>query len=218
MRVDTEVIRTGDKGALERAVAVLRAGGLIVFPTDTVYGLAALSTDRNSVARIYDVKGRSVGYPIALLLSDSERVTDVAVFPEQARSLAHRFWPGGLTLVLPKTDAVCEEVSRGPTVGVRVPDLRVARELIRAAGGVLAVTSANRSGEQAALTADQVVKQLGGRVELVMDGGRCRGGIPSTVLDCTVWPPVVLRHGAVREAAIRVALEQTGQEEACGRS
>jgi len=191
---------------LERAVAVLRAGGLVAFPTDTVYGLAALPTDRDAVTRIYEAKGRNAGRPIALLLSDADRLAEVAELPRVARPLVRRFWPGGLTLVLPKTKAVLEEISAGPTVGVRVPDLPVARELIRAAGGVLAVTSANRSGEMAALTVDEVLEQLSGRIELVVDGGPCRGGIPSTVLDCTVWPPVILRHGAIPEGDIRAAL------------
>jgi len=206
--VNTEVIKAGSGEALRQAVAVLRAGGLVAFPTDTVYGLAALPTDRAAVARIYEVKGRNTGRPIALLLSDADRLTEVALLPKVAGPVARRFWPGGLTLILPKTEMVCKEISQGPTVGVRVPDLALARRLIRAAGGVLAVTSANRSGEPAALTAAEVLEQVGGRIELVIDGGRCPGGIPSTVLDCTVWPPVVLRHGAISEADIRAALKR----------
>jgi len=201
--MQTEIIPGENREAMERAMRVLRAGGLVAFPTDTVYGLAALPTDRAAVARIYEVKGRSTSRPIALLLSDADRLEEVAILPEQARPLVRRFWPGGLTLVLPKTEAVIEEVSAGPTVGVRVPNLKLARDLIQAAGGVLAVTSANRSGNPAALTADDVLEQLGGQIELILDGGRCWGGIPSTVLDCTVWPPAVLRHGAVPESAIQ---------------
>lgn len=206
MEIKTEIIRAHAPEAVQRAAAVLRAGGLVAFPTDTVYGLAALPTDRAAVARIYTVKGRNTGHPVALLLSDAERLTDVAVLPETAHPLVRRFWPGGLTLVLLKTKAVIEEVSPGPTVGVRVPNLPLARDLIRVAGGVLAVTSANRSGEPAALNVNEVLEQLGGRIELVIDGGRCPGGIPSTVLDCTVWPPVLLRHGAIPEAKIHAAL------------
>lgn len=206
--VETEIVYSS-KLAVERAVAVLEAGGLVAFPTDTVYGLAALPADRTAVARIYEVKGRLSTQSIALLVSDVARLAEVAVLPRRVYPLVRRFWPGGLTLVLPKTAAVHEEVSQGPTVGVRIPDLPLARELIRAAGGVLAVTSANRSGEPAALTAREVLEQLGGRIELVVDGGRCRGGVPSTVLDCTAWPPVVLRHGVVSEAAIRAALGPT---------
>lgn len=204
--LSTIVVRAGEKDAIGRAVAVLQAGGLVAFPTDTVYGLAALPSNPDAVAHIYQVKGRSTTNPIALLLSGVESVPRFAELPAAAYPLAHRFWPGALTLVLRKTAAVRAEISAGPTVGVRIPDLAFARDLIRAAGGALAVTSANLSGEPAAFTAEEALEQLGGRIELLIDGGRCTGGIPSTVLDCTVWPPVVLRHGAVHESAIRELL------------
>lgn len=204
--LSTVVLRAGEKDAIERAVAVLLTGGLVAFPTDTVYGLAALPTDPAAVTRIYQAKGRSSANPIALLLSDVEHVQRFAEMPAAAYPLARRFWPGALTLVLRKTAAVRDEVSAGPTVGVRIPDLAFARDLIRAAGGALAVTSANLSGEPAAFTAQEVLDHLGGRIELLIDGGPCTGGIPSTVLDCTVWPPVVLRHGAIHESAIRELL------------
>ena len=203
----TEVIRADEEGAVERAAEVLRSGGLVVFPTDTVYGLAAHPGDRQAVARIYEAKGRNTSRPIALLLSDLDYLAGVAVLPEPVWPLAHRFWPGGLTLVVPKTEAVPTVVSPDPTVGVRIPDLDLARAIIRAAGGILAVTSANLSGKPAALTAREALEQLKGRVELVVDGGPCQGGVPSTVVDCTVWPPTILREGAIPEAEIRAALE-----------
>lgn len=202
----TEVIPADASDAVDRAAQVLRAGGLVVFPTDTVYGLAAMPDDRRAVARIYEAKGRNTGRPIALLLSDVEVLQRVAVATERVTPLIQRFWPGGLTLVLPKTDAVPAVVSPGPTVGVRIPALSLARAIIRAAGGVLAVTSANLSGRPAALTAHEATEQLSGRVDLVVDGGRCPGGVASTVLDCSVWPPAVLRAGAVPEAEIRSVL------------
>jgi L-threonylcarbamoyladenylate synthase len=206
--VETVVIRTEERGALERAVEVLRAGGLVAFPTDTVYGLGALPDHRAAVRSIYEVKGRSTSNPIALLLAGPEYVKRVAVLPDAALPLLRRFWPGGLTLILPKTEAICEEISMGVTVGVRVPNLRLARDLTLAAGGVLAASSANRSGEPPALTAEEVLAALGGQIELILDGECCWGGVPSTVLDCTVWPPAVLRHGAVPEEAIRATLER----------
>ncbi|HEY75520.1 MAG TPA: threonylcarbamoyl-AMP synthase [Thermoflexia bacterium] len=202
----TEVIRASEKGAVERAAEVLRDGGLVVFPTDTVYGLAAHPGDRQAVARIYEAKGRNTSRPIALLLSDLEHLPTVAVLPDPILPLTRRFWPGGLTLVLPKTEAVPPVVSPGPTVGVRIPDLDLARAIIRAAGGVLAVTSANLSGQPAALTAQEALEQLEGRVELIVDGGPCQGGVPSTVVDCTVWPPAILREGAIPETEIQAAL------------
>ncbi|MGD1994915.1 MAG: L-threonylcarbamoyladenylate synthase [Anaerolineae bacterium] len=204
----TRVIRAEAPGAIERAVEVLEKGGLVAFPTDTVYGLAAHPDDRRAVAHIYEVKQRSHRSPIALLLSDEASLSRVAVLPEAARPLIRRFWPGGLTLVLPKTEAVSDEISPEPTVGVRIPNLRLAIDLIRAAGGVLAVTSANRSGEPPTLTAEEVENEMGGKIELIIDGGSCWGGVPSTVLDCTVWPPTVLRHGAVPEEAIRSILKR----------
>jgi L-threonylcarbamoyladenylate synthase len=202
-------VQAKEEGALEEAISTVRAGGLIAFPTDTVYGLAALPDDPQAVTRIYSVKGRSASNPLALLLSDSILVNRVAIIPEAARPLMRRFWPGGLTLVVLKTPEVSEEVSPGTTVGIRIPNLRLARDLIRAAGGILAVTSANRSGAPSPLTVDDVLEQLGDKIELVVDGGRCWGGVPSTVLDCTVWPPTVLRHGAVPEEAIRRTLDKT---------
>ena len=208
--LDTRIVRAEGEEAIAQAVAVLRAGGLVAFPTDTVYGLAALPEDRAAVARIYEVKGRSANRPIALLLGDVERLGDVAALPEEAEPLVRRFWPGGLTLVLSKTEVVGEEISPGPNVGVRIPNLRLARDLIRAAGGALAVTSANRSGEPSARTAAEVLEQLNGQIELILDGGSCWARVPSTVLDCTAWPPVVLRHGAVPEEAIRATLSRAG--------
>ncbi len=200
--MNTPIVQVS-KEALQQAAAILQDGGLVVFPTDTVYGLAAHPLQRGAVTRIYEVKGRSTAQPIALLLADPEDVEDVAVVSEVARLLVERFWPGGLTLVLPKSGWVRSEISPGDAVGVRVPDLPSARALIRAAGGILAVTSANRSGEPPACSAQEALEQLGGRVDLIVDGGPCPGGVPSTVLDCTVWPPAVLRQGAVSEEEVR---------------
>jgi len=124
-------------------------------------------------------------------------------FRRQARQLIARFWPGGLTLVLPKTESVLDVISAGPSVAVRVPDLLLARDLIRGAGGVLAATSANLSGQPSPITAQEVEEQLRDRIDLILDGGPCRGGVPSTILDCTVSPPALLRRGAVSEATLR---------------
>jgi L-threonylcarbamoyladenylate synthase len=204
----TKVVHAGGETAVEKAAAVLQAGGLVVLPTDTVYGLAAMPTNRDAVQRIFEVKGRNTNNPIALLLSDVEYLEQVAILPDSISPLVEEFWPGGITLILQKTEAVLPEVSAGPTVGVRIPGLSLARNLIRAAGGTLAVTSANRSGEPAPFLASEVLEQLSGEIELVIDGGRCPGGVPSTVLDATVWPPAILRHGAVSETAIQKVLAE----------
>jgi L-threonylcarbamoyladenylate synthase len=202
----TEIVRAESEDALRRAVAVLRAGGLVAFPTDTVYGVAALPWDEGAVNRLYEAKERPAQKAIPLLISDAGQLSRVAILPPQFAALSARFWPGGLTLVLPKTACVPDAVSAGPTVAVRVPDLPLARDLIRQAGGVLAVTSANVSGRPSPVSTQEVATQLGGRVELILDGGPCRAGVPSTILDCSVQPPVLLRRGDVPEADLCAAI------------
>ena len=197
------IVQAGNEDMLRRAVEVLRGGGLIAFPTDTVYGVAALPWDVDAVARLYVAKQRPKNLPIPLLLSSIDQLSRVAALAPEFAPLAERFWPGGLTLVLPKTKVVPDVVSSGPTVAVRVPDLLLARDLIRQAGGVLAVTSANVSGRPSPVTAKEVKEHLSERIDLIVDGGPCRGGVPSSLLDCTVSPPVLLRRGAISEEALR---------------
>jgi len=202
----TEIVQAGDKNALHRAVEALRVGGLIAFPTDTVYGVAALPWDVDAVARLYVAKQRPQSLPIPLLLSDADQLDRVATLAPEFAPLTERFWPGGLTLVLPKTAAVPDVVSPGRTVAVRVPDLPLARDLIREAGGVLAVTSANISGRPSPVTAGEVEEQLGGRIDLILDGGPCWGGVPSSLLDCVASPPALLRRGAIPEESLRAVV------------
>ena len=210
MPMKADVFHASDENARRRAVEVLRAGGLVAFPTDTVYGLAVLPWDVDAVTRLYEAKQRPSDRPIPLLLSDTDQLNRVAMVPPQFRrrfrKLTTRFWPGGLTLVLSKTEIVPDVISPGPTVAVRVPDLPLARALIRDAGGVLAVTSANLSGQPNPITAQEVEEQLGDRIDLILDGGLCRECIPSTILDCTFHPPLLLRRGAIRETALRAVI------------
>jgi L-threonylcarbamoyladenylate synthase len=210
MPMQAEMIHAGNENMLGRAVEILKGGGLVAFPTDTVYGLGALPWDVDAVAHLYEAKQRPSDLPIPLLLSDADQIGRVAVlvprFRQQSRQLITRFWPGGLTLVVPKAKIVPDVVSACPTVGLRVPDLPLAREIIRGAGGVLAVTSANLSGQPSPITAHEVEEQLGDRIDLIVDGGPCRGGVPSSILDCTVFPPLLLRRGAVSESALRAAI------------
>jgi L-threonylcarbamoyladenylate synthase len=202
----TRIIQAEHVDGTGQALDLLRSGELVAFPTDTVYGLAALPWDDEAVRRLYQVKERPEDLPIPLLLSDAAQLERVAVLSERCRALPGRFWPGGLTLVLPKTAAVSPAISRRPTVAVRVPDLALTRDLIGEAGGVLAVTSANISGEISPVTAQQVEAQLGGRIPLILDGGRCREGVASTIVDCSVSPPLLLRRGAVSEADLRAVI------------
>jgi len=210
MLMKTEIIHVHNENARCRAVEILNAGGLVAFPTDTVYGLAVSPWNVDAVNRLYEAKQRSPDMPIPLLLSDAGQLSRVAALPSQSRrqcrQLIARFWPGGLTLVLPKTEIVSDAVSPDPTVAVRVPDLTSARDLIREAGGVLAVTSANLSGQPNPITAQEVEEQLGNRIDLLLDGGPCRGGVPSSILDCTLSPPILLRRGVISEAALRAVI------------
>jgi L-threonylcarbamoyladenylate synthase len=158
------------------------------------------------VARLYVAKQRPSNLPIPLLLSDADQLHRVATLASEFTLLTERFWPGGLTLVLPKTEIVPYIVSPGTTVAVRVPDLAPARDLIREAGGVLAVTSANISGQPSPVTAEEVEEQLSGRIDLIVDGGPCPGGVPSSLLDCTTSPPKLLRRGAISEESLRAVV------------
>lgn len=202
----TDIINAASPGAKERALEVLRSGGLVALPTDTVYGLAADPWDDEAVRRLYAVKERPERLPIPLLLSSPAEVDRVAVLASPCGGLPERFWPGGLTLVLERTAAVCDAVSNRPTVAVRVPDLQLTREIIAGAGGVLAVTSANLSGGPNPVTAEEVEEQLGGRIPLILDGGPCPERVPSTIVDCSVFPPRLLRRGAVSEEDLVAAV------------
>jgi L-threonylcarbamoyladenylate synthase len=183
---------------IARAATMLAAGKLVAFPTDTVYGVAAVASRPDAVARLYAAKNRPRDKAIPILLADAEDLEIVAsTVSDHVCELVARFWPGGLTLILPKSDIVPPEVSPRSSVAVRLPDLALTRHIISAAESPLAVTSANRSGQPSPCTATAVMAQLNGRISLVLDGGACPGGIPSTILDCTIDPPRILRPGAV---------------------
>ncbi len=192
------------------AATLLKKGAVVAFPTDTVYGVGALPWNIQAVERLYTAKQRERDKPIALLLSDKSFLNRVAVIPPSMRPyltrLLRRFWPGGLTVVLPKTGIIPDLVSGGPTIAIRIPDLPLSRDLIRLAGGILAVTSANLSGRLSPVTAQEVEEQLAGRIDLILDGGPAPGGIPSTVVDGTKLPIRVLRHGAVGLEALGAAI------------
>jgi L-threonylcarbamoyladenylate synthase len=202
----SELIEASHRTALRRAVELLRRGELVAFPTDTVYGVGALVSDGKAIARLYLIKGRSGEKAIPILLSDPDQLGTVAMeVNEMAMRLAGRFWPGPLTLVLPKRPGLPEEISATPTIGVRMPAHPVALQLMRMTGP-LAVTSANLSGGGNSLTAQQVMEQLGGRIPLILDGGRTPGGSPSTVVDCTAAQPRILRQGPLSLEEILDAL------------
>jgi L-threonylcarbamoyladenylate synthase len=195
--METTILPASDLIAISRALEVLRAGGLVAFPTDTVYGVGALAFDAPAVASIYTAKDRPVEKAIPILLGGPEDLDKVtADIPPIAAKLAAHFWPGALTLIVPKHPNLPDVVSATPTVGVRVPNHPVARALLRAAGP-MAVTSANISGEASPKTAGEVNRQLNGRIPLILDGGETPGGVPSTVVNCLGTEPVILREGPV---------------------
>ena len=202
----TKIISGSSHHAIPHALEILRAGSLVAFPTDTVYGVGTLAFNGKAVESIYAAKDRPVEKAIPVLigdLGDEEKVG--ADIPDSARRLATRFWPGPLTILVPKRADLPESVSATQTVGVRVPDHEVARVLLRAAGP-MAVTSANISGGQSPVTAEEVYKQLGGRIDLIIDGGKTPGGIPSTLVDCTAASLKVLREGPITLEALLSAL------------
>ena len=195
----TQVVATTEPKAIEKAAQLLKAGGLVAFPTDTVYGVGAHGFSPQAVEKIYQVKGRPLNRAIPLLLAGAQSLSHVAqdITPE-AWLLVEKFWPGALTVVLRRRPVVPDIVTGGgPTVALRVPDHAFTLRLIRAAGSPLATTSANLTGHPDPRTAQEVANYLEGRIDLILDGGRCPGGIPSTVVDLTTTPPVIVRPGAI---------------------
>lgn len=209
----TEILQVNADGALERALEVLRRGGVVAMPTDTVYGIGVDGFDAEAVERLYIAKDRPAHKAIMLLLGDYTDIYKAAPdISPTARRLAERFWPGGLTLVvvgrqeLPRN--LCAEEG---TIGLRLPNSEVVRNLVRGFGRPLAVTSANRSGGANPQTAEMVLAALNERIDLILDGGATPQSKASTVLDCTVDPPRVLREGAIPVRVIENALGVTLQ-------
>jgi L-threonylcarbamoyladenylate synthase len=197
-------------GEIQAALEILKNGGLVAFPTDTVYGLGALAFNDAAIKSIYTAKDRPIEKAIPVLIADLEDLEKVAdLIPLRARILAHRFWPGALTITVPKKDTLPASISATPTVAVRIPDNDDARALLRAAGP-LAVTSANISGSASPVTAQEVLAQLDGRIPLILDGGKTRGRMPSTLVDCTKDSLEILREGPIALDELLKALKQTG--------
>jgi L-threonylcarbamoyladenylate synthase len=193
------------KNWIDQALQVLDRGGTVAFPTDTVYGVGVRVFDLAGIERLYALKERERTKAIAVLIAETSQLEQIAQGSKTAVRLAEQFWPGSLTMVLTRQPSVPELLTQGPTVGLRVPDHKVAQKLL-AAAGPMAVTSANLSGSKNTLNADEVLAQLNGRVDLVIDGGQSPGDKPSTVIDLTGADLKVLREGPVSEEAIRAAL------------
>ena len=190
---------------IARAVQVLREGGVIAIPTDTVYGLAAALDHPQAIVRIFEIKGRDETKALPVLVSSTDMLSRLTrTMSDVARRLADAFWPGALTLVVKATDNVPEVVRRGgPTVGLRMPDNSIAQAIIAGAGGALAVTSANRSGQPEARSAEDVRGILGSEVDTVVDGGPSPLAFPSTVIDVSGERVRILRTGAISVERLR---------------
>lgn len=190
----TEIIPATE---IQTALKVLQSGGIVAFPTDTVYGLGALAFDNSAIESIYVAKNRPVEKAIPVLVGDVKDFEVVASsIPEMAKRFAEKFLPGPLTCVIPKKSTLPPAISSTDTVAVRIPNHPDALNLLKLAGA-MAVTSANISGEESPVTAEEVYKQLNGRIPLILDGGKTPGGIPSTLVDCTGEKPVILREGPI---------------------
>ncbi|MBC7879373.1 MAG: threonylcarbamoyl-AMP synthase [Anaerolineales bacterium] len=199
----TEIIPANE---IQSAFEILQSGGIVAFPTDTVYGLGALVFDNAAIESIYKAKDRPIEKAIPILIADIDDLNLVAdEVPNMARIFASRFWPGPLTCIVPKKQTLPLAVSATSTVAVRIPDHKNAIALLRAAGP-MAVTSANISGQSSPSTAQEVFDQLSTRIPLILDGGKTKGGIPSTIVDCTGEKPLILREGPISLDELLAAL------------
>jgi L-threonylcarbamoyladenylate synthase len=204
-----------DRAGREAAVRVLRGGGVVALPTDTVYGLAADLGAAGALDRLFAAKDRPAERAIVLLLAATSQASDLAQWPPAAAALASAFWPGGLTLVLSQRaeTALPAELTGGrPTIGLRVPDHAAPRALAEALGP-LPVTSANRSGRPEAADAAEILAELGSSIDLILDGGPAAGGPASTVVECTNDGSRILRAGAISRDAIAAVLREAGLPE-----
>jgi L-threonylcarbamoyladenylate synthase len=194
---------------IDKGVRILQKGGVIAFPTDTVYGLGADAFNPQAVERVYEIKSRPRYQQLPLLIADAKQLTILAgPISECAWFLARRFWPGGLTLILSKTNSVPPYLASGNTIAVRIPNHPVCLGLINGLGNPITGTSANTSSQPAALTAEEVGQQLGEKIDLIINGGKCPGGKESTIVDSTHEPPAILRQGIIPWHEIKKAYKE----------
>ena len=202
------------RDAIREAAELLRGGELVAFPTETVYGLGANALNAEAVARIFAAKGRPADNPLIMHIHDIAQLKGLVTVPDGANALMRRFWPGPLTLLMPRTDRVPDIVTAGlDTVAVRMPSHPVARDLLKACDVPVAAPSANRSGKPSPTTAAHVLQDMDGRIPLILDGGSCDVGLESTVLDLCHGAPCILRPGGVTKEMLQEIL---GQVEVAG--
>lgn len=200
-----------DAAAIGEAAVILRRGGLVAFPTETVYGLGADAENETAMRALFAAKGRPADHPVIVHLADAALVDQFAAkVPDAARKLAATFWPGPMTLVLPRSARISDFVTGGlETVGLRVPGHPVAHALLTEFGGPIAAPSANRFGRVSCTRAEHVVAELGARVELILDGGECKVGVESTIIDVSGKQPAILRPGAVTAEQAATVLRES---------
>lgn len=202
---------------VRRAAEILRAGGLVAFPTETVYGLGADASSAKAMARLYSVKGRPADHPVIVHFLSASEAFKWGEATQQAKALAERFWPGPLTLILKRSEKARDFVTGGqPSVGVRVPSHPVARELLKEFGGAIAAPSANRFGRVSPTTAAHVREDLGADVDLVLEGGPSEVGIESTIVDLSSGAPVVLRPGRISAGELGIPVGKGGPRHSGG--
>ncbi|MCX4322183.1 MAG: L-threonylcarbamoyladenylate synthase [Lachnospiraceae bacterium] len=210
--MDTKVVRIDEshreEASIREAGAIIKAGGLVAFPTETVYGLGGDALNPASSRKIYEAKGRPSDNPLIVHIADMDALPAIVKsVPETAEKLADAFWPGPLTMIMEKSDLVPKETTGGlDTVAVRMPSDAAALSFIRAAGGYVAAPSANRSGRPSPTRASYVAEDMEGRIEMILDGGDATLGLESTIVDLTAEPPVILRPGFITAEMLRQKL------------
>jgi L-threonylcarbamoyladenylate synthase len=199
-----------DQEIIEEAGGIIRRGGLVAFPTETVYGLGANALDGNAVKKIFEAKGRPQDNPLIVHISDFDELEPlVAEVPEIARKLMGRFWPGPMTIIFKRSQAIPDETSAGlDSVGIRMPSNPIARALIKAAGVPVAAPSANISGKPSPTEVESCIEDLSGKVDMIIGGEKCEVGVESSVIDVTEYPPCILRPGGVTLEMFRTVDEE----------
>jgi len=200
IKIDTE---KPSKKIIEKAAKIIRNGGTVVYPTDTLYGLGANALDRKAVLKIFEIKGRKFDQPISIAVSDLKEAKKYALFNPIALKIARKFLPGPLTLILYQKRKIPKELNPDKKVRIRIPDNRVALELIKKSGVPLTATSANLSGGKNPITAREAVRQIGEKVDLVLDAGRCKYSKPSTLIDLSSGKVEVVREGVIEKKDIK---------------
>lgn len=198
------IIKCVTEESIAEAGEVLKSGGIVAFPTDTVYGLGAVCTKEEAVRKLFQAKGRDEGKPLSILVGSIAQAKLLAEeMPESANALMEAFWPGALTIVVKKKPDIPSCVTAGKdTIGIRMPDSETARKLILSAGSPLAAPSANTSGKRSSVTAEDVKEDLSGKIDFLLDGGRCLLGLSSTVVDLSGKTPQILREGSITKSMI----------------